>query len=280
MKPLLVVLSWLVATAAPALAQDAQDPAPALDADPIYRERYPLTYQFRPLTLLRTMVRGEADLALVHLGYAGADTTALGLSLGAAFGITDDLEVGATLVPLQLADEVAYGDIPVYARFRFLPGPLELGAQVGVVIPTRSDFGLDFGLVALLHGDIFRVDIGALFAMAFGEDGGGDAELKKSLRVPLSFSYNFDERVRAEVRTGLQLGTARTGLGGPAFFDDLGTLVVPLGVAGYYTFMRRDEPFIDVGVSFDWPLYLVTEGSAFQLDTVAAGLSMRFFHGF
>ncbi len=45
------------------------------------------------------------------------------MEIGARFGILDDLEVGAVVLPLEFSPDFAYGNPRLEAKFRFLKAP-------------------------------------------------------------------------------------------------------------------------------------------------------------
>lgn len=263
--------------AGPAFAQDGTvelsetsngGETPAIDAAPAASGgRYPVKYAARPLTLSAMTLRAEGDILFPkRLGLFGAGGDfGVGLEIGAAFGITNELEVGATILPLSLAPDAEFGDIPVYGRFAFLKGNLELGAQLGLTIPTSSDFGLAPGLVGALHFGNGRLDVGALLILQFGD------VLGKGVDIPIVGSWNFSDTFFAQVRTGFQIGEFAT----PYAFTD--GLNVPLGVGAFYTIAKGDVPMLDVGATFDWPLYVNSSlPDTLNFDVFVIALSARF----
>lgn len=254
-----LVAATMMAT--PAFAQDGTvtlsetsngGETPAVDAAPA-TGRYPLKFAARPLTLSKMTLRAEADFLFPKFGDFG-----VALAVGAAFGITDDLEVGATLIPLTLSPSAGFGDIPLYGRFRFLKGNFELGAQLGINIPTSTDFGLTPGLVGVYHANNFRLDVGLLFPLRFSDP------LGKALNVPITASLNFNDNLWAQVRTGINL-------------PNLDALVIPLGVGVFYAIGKGDVPMLDVGATFDFPTYIQTiGGDALVFDIFTIGLAARF----
>lgn len=216
---------------------------------------YALKFAARPLTLSKMTLRGEFDFTLAKLPVIDP---AVGIALGAAFGITDDLEVGATVVPLTLAPSAGYGDIPLYGRFRFLRGNFQLAGHLGLNIPTSTDFGLTPGVVGLFETNNLRLDFGVLVPLRFGD------QLGKALNIPITVSYNFTDNLWAHIRTGVNLPN----------FD---TLVIPLGFGGFYAVGKGNQPMLDLGVTFDWPLYLQTGGGdALVFDAFTIGVAARF----
>lgn len=219
-------------------------------------QRLPLSFSRRPLTLTRSTLRLDAELAIAHLEttFLGvtASSNSVGLGLGAGFGITEDLEVGATVIPLTLSPDFKYNAPSVYGTYRFLRGDVEVGARLALTLPIDRDFGVSVGVPVLLHlGDAARLDTGAFLDFTFSDP------LGKQLRIPVAFT--------ASINPNLFLG-ARTGFVFPNF-DSLG---MPLGVYVGYTLAGGDgaTPLADITAAFDFPLFL-TSGSG---DTIHTGL--------
>lgn len=256
--------------AGPAFAQDGTvelsetsngGETPAIDAAPAASGgRYPVKYAARPLTLSAMTLRAEGDILFpktISL-FGGGSEFGVALGVGAAFGVTNELEVGVTILPLTLAPDAAFGDIPLYGRFAFLKGNFELGAQLGLTIPTSTKFGLEPGLVGTLHAGNGRLDFGVLLGLRFSDP------LYKQLNIPLVGSWNFSDNFFGQIRTGIQL-------------PDFDALNVPLGLGAFYTIAKGDVPMLDVGATFDWPFYLNSEAAdTLTFDVFTIGLSARF----
>lgn len=249
--------------AGPAFAQDGTvelsetsngGETPAIDAAPAASGgRYPVKYAARPLTLSAMTLRAEGDILFPKFVDFG-----VGLGVGAAFGVTNELEVGVTILPLTLSPDAGFGDIPLYGRFTFLKGNFELGAQLGLTIPTSTDFGLEPGVVGALHAGNGRLDFGVLLDLSFSDP------LGKQLNIPVVGSWNFSDNFYGQIRTGIQL-------------PDFDALNVPLGVGAFYTIAKGDVPMLDVGATFDWPFYLNSAAAdALTFDIFTIGLSARF----
>lgn len=245
-----------VAQEAPAettLSETVAEAAPA----PASSGRYPINNAKRPLNLGAKILRADLDFLIAKppIGDAG-----IGLALGAAFGITDDLEVGATVLPLSLSPSTNYGDIPIYGQYRFLSGgALELGAQLGLRIPTSTDFGLRPGLRALYASGNLSISADVFLNLTFSDP------LGKALEIPVSIQYNFAENFYAALNLGI-------------FLPEFDALVIPLGLQAYYTIAQGSQPMLDVGASFTFPTYIQTiGGDALVLDNFVIGLSGKFY---
>jgi hypothetical protein len=185
----------------------------------------------------------------------------VGLNGGAGYGITDDLEAGATVLPLVLSPDFAYGNPTVYGRFRFLRGDFEMGGELSAVIPVRGSFGLNVGLPMLLHiGEVGRLDTGVALGLVFGDP------LGKTLAVPVAYSHNINPNIFFGARTGFVV---------PEFKFD--ALTVPLGVFGGYTLAGAggNTPALDAFLGFDFPAFLTPGGASAvnaNIFTISAGI--------
>jgi len=174
----------------------------------------------------------------------------LRLTFGAAYGIMDDLEAGATLMPIYLAPDGDFGDIELYGRYRFLSeGPAQIGAQLTVAIPTDTRFGLGMGLPVQLRFGQVRIDTGAELELIFGDHTVVDLDL------PVAIAFDIIDGFFAGVRSGF-------------FLPDFDELAIPLQGHVGYTLMSGNAPFVDLVASFGWPRFLWTGyGDNLDLDT-------------
>lgn len=219
-------------------------------------QQLPLSFSRRPLTLTARTLRGDVNFAISHLETTvlgvTASSTGVGLSLGAGYGIIDDLEVGATVIPLTLSPSFNYNAPSVYGVYRFVRGNIDVGAQLALTFPIDRDFGMRVGVPVLIHlGDGARLDTGAFLDLSFGDP------LGKSLSIPLSFAANINPNLYLGARTGIVLPN----------FD---AFAMPLGVFVGYTIAGGggNSPLADITAAFDFPLFIATGRN----DTVYAGL--------
>jgi hypothetical protein len=144
------------------------------------------------------------------------------LTLGAGFGITDDFEVGALVIPLLLSPEVDFGNPQIYAMYRFVPGEVEVGARVDFSIPVQdgSDATLRVGVPVRFHlaPATAVLDTGGFLVIQFADP---DAVL--GLSIPANFTFNITPNIFAQLNTGFTIGT----------FDAAGdSIIIPLGFGG------------------------------------------------
>ena len=256
---------------------------------------YPLSFVERPLTLPRLTLAPELELDLNRLGVsvlsatgvATADAVLAGMQVGATFGVTDNLEVGALVLPLQFTNPVGYGGLfvgeeksgnpGVFATYRFLRlRGVDLGARLLVQVLTPQP-GLGAGVLIepsaplLLHiGRIARLD--AEVGIPIGVRGGtttrvGTTTVQTSssgfvgLDVPVRLAVDIVEPFHVGASTGVHV-------------DDFGhpgeSTSIPLGVfAGYAIGGRR--PLVDVDAFFSFVDFFTPGGGPFG-DRLNGGL--------
>jgi hypothetical protein len=109
---------------------------------------YPLSYVKRPLTLPRLTLAPELELDITRfpfttaVGATNGPIVIAGMQIGASFGITNDIEVGALFLPIQFNNGAGYGgeflggagnlvEPSVFATFRFFHSDVvDIGARL------------------------------------------------------------------------------------------------------------------------------------------------------
>ena len=285
-----LALGSALLVAAPALAQESEemqpvaDPvdAPDADAEVVVRSanpRLPLRRAARPITMPANMLRLSVFTSGANRELAFGDNDFIfSLQLGGGYSITDDLEVGIDtervgvvgiaagrtarsgwrptgegLFSFIVADEeLDFGDIPIYARYRFWHTDLiEIGAEVGVVIPTyqASDFALRMGVPVRLHaGEVFAFDTGIFTSMTFGDDpssGDPDDDFWGALFVPVRAVISPVDWLSFAISSGLNTGP---------FDGDF--FAIPLGMEVVAAFPMGTQSLLDLVAGFEWPALL------------------------
>jgi hypothetical protein len=165
-----------------------------------------------------------------HFGQAGSNDNLTFMGIGAAYGVFDELEVGALLVPVLLAPNGAFADMALYGRYAFFKRDwVEVGGQLAMSFPTGSrNFGLGFGApVTFRFIDRLRIDTG--LELELGLHSGGDQYV--GLDIPIAATYNITDS-----------GFVGAHLAFTAY--DFQGLVVPLGAQGGYTLVT-DSVVVD-----------------------------------
>lgn len=232
----------------------------------------PLAYSQRPLTLTEGTLRGDLEFSIAHISVTFFDPIAMMTSTisdsavfmhaGVGFGITDDLEVGATLLPLLLDPEIRYERPSIYGIYRFLEGSVEVGGSLAVIFPIEGDFGLVPGIpVEILIGDNMLLGTGVTLPIEFA-----DPDAIVSLEIPVDFALNVTPNLFFGARTGFLI---------PDFEFDFFT--IPLAVMGGYTLESGSGgPLADLMVSFGFPAFLQPASDG---DAVVTNLWMLTFGG-
>lgn len=267
----LLAPSLALALATPALAQEGasvalsetSDGGSTPPPDPMAggSGKYPVKYAARPLTLTKMTAVPQLDIKIsrLSLGILGGSTT-FGFQIGGQFGITEDLQVNALLIPLNLSPSAGFGDMRLGGRFRFIKGNFQLGADLQLNIPTNTSFGIIPSLVGQLNSGNFRLDVGAGVALVFTDP------LGKELQVPVAASLNFGDAFYAQVITGIYLPN----------FD---FLRLPLGFGAGYTIAKGGQPMLDLGATFTFDNYLLAGagGDALNFDSFTALITGKFY---
>lgn len=249
------------------------------DLPEVAAEGFPIAFYDRPLTIADSMIRVDGELVLSHdlRLLEGSDPTTgahlfAGFSLGAAFGITDDVEVGLSgyrmvghrpraygdlggtsqgAVPLVFNPDVDFGDLRVYGKARVIRDPsFELALEASVAVPIDSWFALSAG--APLRARLsprFLIDASLELLLEFGRPNlyttvPDDEENSISMLVP--------------VRGVLQLVPALwiAGQSGFDFYDfDFDRFAMPLSLEVGTTVHDGAAPLLDVVLGFHFPYF-------------------------
>jgi len=193
---------------------------------------------------------------------SGAETcagdTGVGLVLGASYGVLSDLQVDASILPLQLSPKGDYGSPRIGATYRFVRGQVEVGARAGFTLAHVGDarkVAIDIGVPLDLHlGDSARISTGAFLNLGFY------GTTVVSLQIPVMLTFNATPNIAVGLETGLNV----------LDFDHAGdTINIPLGIfAGYSLADDQGRAMLDVGPYFRFPFFILTAGS----DTVHTNL--------
>lgn len=244
------------------------------DDDP---DVYPLPYGARPLTLharsLSPFVAVDVTRFVADPGAVQRDlTTSLTVQSGAKFGITNDLEVDAALVQIQVVPALAYGNPTLGATFRFVGTVIELGVRAGLTFLTASATA---GIIAepslpiLIHfGKSARLDFSAGLPVTVQRG----VKPTIGLDLPVAFALNPIENLHLGARTSVYI----------IDFQDPGeSVTLPLGLFAGLSF-GTDSPLLEIAPFFTWPKFAQPGASnpgtqKLNTDLYTAGLSVRGF---
>jgi hypothetical protein len=243
--------------------------------------RLPVAEAERPLTLPALILSPTLDANATHW----PEGTFGNLTLGAALGVTDDLELDAEVLPVQLASPAGYGGIHygetsnyrgprVGATFRLLRGTVEIGASFHLTVLTdtgRSGVALEPGVPVYIHllKDL-RLETGAALQVTLQSASTGTAMMNPGtvyetsvakndvdLTIPVDLLWSVTEAFHAGLNTGFRI-------------TDLSTAgassVIPLGATLGYTVGGRHGPLVDIDPFFTFP-GLFAPGATQKTDT-------------
>lgn len=277
------MLAEMLMVALTSLASAQDDPA--IDEAPDEVATFPVRYAERPLTLPALMLRPDFDLLLRHQPTFTSMTGPIepdpffGIALGAGFGIADDVEVGAQLVPVSFSPVTRFSRPPditglpwLYGRFRFLTEPFELGAEARIYLPVPStnspdarinaDFGTDIALLARFHvSEMVRLDAQIFFRVALQKD---PQEWAAGLGVPVALVVSPVEFIFAGVEIA-------------PLIDRFDALVVPVTLFVGGTVALDSAPLLDIIGRFGLPSFIrvrETEGGVYG-DPWELGVNVR-----
>ena len=168
--------------------------------------------------------------------------TSMSAHVGAGFGIIDNLEAGAVVLPLNLAPSGVdtFGDLSVYGRYQFMQGNTQVGVHVGVQIPTSTEFGLTAALpVKLVLGDNMHLNTGlGLMLLNNGAfDDKGKLTMAMNLMLPVEFAVNVMPALFLGVGTGFNADLS------PNAFKYMS---IPLNIFGGYTLDLGNKMLLDL----------------------------------
>jgi hypothetical protein len=256
--------------------------------------RLPVAEAERPLTLPALILSPTLDANATHW----PEGTFANLTLGATFGVTDDVELDAQVLPVQLASPTGYGGIHygetsnyrgprVGATLRLLRGIVEIGASFHLTVLTntgRSGVVLEPGVPVYIHllKDL-RLDTGATLQVTLQSAQTGTAVTNPGapnetivlgsatkndvdLTLPVDLLWSVTEAFHAGLNTGFRitdLSTAGT------------SSIIPLGAVIGYTVGGRQGPLVDIDPFFTFP-GIFAPGAAQKTDTswYVAGISV------
>ena len=255
---------WLAAVVAVGGAGNvaaAQDGSvmPAGEGAVVPAQGYSLVNAQRPLTLDQGRLRIDASLGFVKVCFSAGTLSActevfVGLAAGASYGITDDLEVGAMVLPLTLSPEVKYGNPSVYGQYRMVGGDVEVAARAEVWLPVEGDFRLQVGAPIWWKASPSVALRTGAFLMFVASDPN-----QMVISIPVALVINATDNFWLGISTGLSFAVSDPGPGD--------TLAVPLGLElGYALADSGGAPLVDLVGSWQFTSFIAGGGG----DTISA----------
>jgi hypothetical protein len=259
-------------------------------------QEYPVSYVERPLTLPKLTLAPSLELDIDRLLITPSAGTGVGgllvaisgglvsgMQIGAAFGITDDLEVGAIVLPILftqgggyggqfVGEEGTFGEPTIYGTYRLLHREaFDLGARLSIQVLVPEN-GLGGGAIIepsvplLVHvGKRLRFDAEVGIPIIAGSKTGltNGGSVTAGLDVPLRLAFDVIEPLHVGVSTGFAV-------------DDFGQAAdstrIPLGVFFGYA-VGEKRPIIDIDPFFSFYDFITPGGTAtFGLDKVNPGI--------
>lgn len=288
-----VIMAAVSLAAGSARAQHGAPGAPAAHGEHGGEEsEYPVSYVERPLTLPKFTLAPFGELDIVRIGVGeGANSAAAvvaGMQIGASFGITKNIEVGAVVLPIQFNNGAGYGGLfvgeegtlaqpSIYGTFRFLhTGVFEMGARLRLqFIVPHAEFGLGAGAIItpsvpmLVHiGKVGRLDAEvAIPIRAIGVSEGTGAfststtQVRAGLDIPLRLAFDIIEPLHVGVSTGVSIED---------FGEASASTRIPLGVFFGYA-VGHGKPIVDIDPFFSFFQFITPGGGIFG-DKVNPGI--------
>jgi hypothetical protein len=248
----------------------AEVPERLLNEQPVQ----PVALSQRPLTLPRGTLRPDVGFGLQRFVIL-SPFYVISMTAGGGFGVTDDLEVGGTLVPVYIdpegdaGDRAFFGNVTLQGMYRLMRGDVEVAARLDVQVPTASgagsrDAGLALGLPVLLRaGRHVRIDTGVQLSLLFRSDTRFGSRVTSSLGalwemherplptrgitgIPLIVNVMAGDHAYVGLRTGV----------GILLLDEPGlSTVMPLGFHAGGTVPSPRGPLVDLTARFEWPFF-------------------------
>jgi hypothetical protein len=240
-------------------------------------QRYPVPYVDRPLTLPKfgLGIDGTFDATQIVQDPNAIDRTLqtnLAFSAGLAFGITEDLEVRASIGTLRFLPEFQYLEPRVGVTFRFVGAEqVNLGVRAettALTLPGEAGVRLEASLPLLVRlGSSARLDLAPGAPITIQEQ----KAVSFGLNVPVAFAFQIVEAVHIGARTSVTILD---------FADPGANLVIPLGFFAGVS-LGSERPIVEIDPYFTWNEFS-RPGSQFDNDKIniekfSAGLTVRLY---
>ncbi len=217
----------------------------------------PVRQADRPLTLKKGVV--AVDLGADQTMTDPTDST--DASLGVAYAVLDDLQLGLAL-PMGVDPKFEVNDPSVSTVFRMhKTSDLEAGLRIVMSIPVKegSVVDLNVGVPVRWHSGPLRIDTGVALDYALSDPA------QKSLLIPIEVSYNLNDDLAFQLDTGVRV---------PEFEFD--KYIMPLAAGLVYTVTSQGKTRGDVGVSVSFPFFM-QDGNVTTTDFMLVSVGGRAF---
>lgn len=213
---------------------------------------YPVRSVDRPATLTRGAFRFDA------FGFrerAPDAATVVTFVAGGGFGVSDKLELGGQVLPLELDGGIAYTNPSVYATYALSAGSVAIAPTLQVTFPLASDDPLTLDIGAIAY-----IPIGPLGYLTVAPDlslNARDQEAGSSFSLPLTWLHQLSDRVLFQLSSGAGLARFEPRFGRSRLIDsfDFDELTIPLSTSISYTLVQGAplRPRADFSLQFQWP---------------------------
>lgn len=248
-------------------------------------QSYPVAYVDRPLTLPKITLSPDITFDATNLvkdpnAIERELQTDLAFMAGFGLGITEDLEVRASIGTLRISPKFQYLDPRVGATYRFVGAEqfnMGVHAEATVLIPNDGSAGgiSTEGGVRFELSLPFLVRLGSSARLDLAPGAPVTIEAKKAttigLNVPLAFAFQIVEPIHIGARTSAQITD----------FTAPGTnLVIPLGFFVGIS-LGSERPIVELDPYFTWTDF-ARPGAKFDNDKISiekfsAGLTARLY---
>jgi hypothetical protein len=220
---------------------------PLLIAAAFAEPELPVAEAARPPTLPQSVVRVDANTVI---GLRPVDSATADLSAGFGIGVTDNFEIGAEVLPLDLAPTVAYGSPSVYGAYSVPLGDgasLIPQARVFVPVPEGSRALLDAAAELQFQSRDVRVSLIPETSLAFVEGG-----VDPGFAVPVELTVQPHRRVFLTLDSGVSTDPLDPRYNAPRA-DLTEGVVVPFGGGIGTTVGRVNDTLTDLSLAAYWP---------------------------
>lgn len=240
-------------------------------------QRYPVAYVDRPLTLPSFGLGIDATFDATQAvedpnAIERTLQTNLAFAAGLAFGITEDLEVRASIGTLRFMPEFQYLDPRVGVTYRFVGAEqVNFGIRAettALVLPGEAGVRLEASLPLLIRlGSSARIDLAPGAPITIQEQ----KAVSFGLNVPVAFAFQVVEAVHIGARTSATITD---------FSDPGANLIIPLGFFAGIS-LGSERPIVEIDPYFNWNEFS-RPGSKFDNDKVniekfSAGVTARLY---
>ena len=212
-------------------------------------------------------IQNGAGLNFTRSSFGDSSNTAVSLSAGAAYGVNNDLSVGAMVLPLQIDPDFEYGNPSLFSHYRILRGLFEGVGRVAVTIPVleNANLGIQAGGLFRKRDAGFRIDFGLLLDIELAD------ETVLSLNAPVAAYFQATPEIFAGLKTGVNVFALTE--------DGAGDRInIPLALEGGYTLSNAAGPMADLSLNIGFPaFYNSGSGDITTFDLLQVGIGASYY---